>query len=107
MFANISRFFSQLFLRSLNEIQGQGLCHCGEVRTYLIWWWPTDDDDNNDTGKNVDDDDDDDYDDDDDDDDDYDDDYPANYHRSHSHQVGICHDDEGWEYDTVKFPPYT
>ena len=47
---------------------------------------------------------------DDDDDDVYDDDdggYPANYHRSHSHQVGICHDDEGWEYDTVKFPPYT
>ena len=33
--------------------------------------------------------------------------YPANYHRSHSHQVGICHDDEGWEYDTVKIPPYT
>ena len=33
--------------------------------------------------------------------------YPAYYHRSHSHQVGICHDDEGWEYDTVKFPPYT
>ena len=42
-----------------------------------------------------------------DDDDDDDDGYPANYHRSHSHQVGICHDDEGWEYDTVRFPPYT
>ena len=44
-----------------------------------------------------------------DDDDDDDDNYglPANYHQSHSHQVGICHDDEGWEYDTVKFPPYT
>ena len=42
-----------------------------------------------------------------DDDDDDDDGYPAYYHRSHSHQVGICHDDEGWEYDTVKFPPYT
>ena len=33
--------------------------------------------------------------------------YPAYYHQSHSHQVGICHNDEGWEYDTVKFPPYT
>ena len=41
------------------------------------------------------------------DDGDDDDGYPANYHRSHSHQVGICHNDEGWEYDTVKFPPYT
>ena len=40
-------------------------------------------------------------------DDDNDDDDDAYYHRSHSHQVGICHDDEGWEYDTVKFPPYT
>ena len=33
--------------------------------------------------------------------------YPANYHQSYSHLVGICHNDEGWEYDTVKFPPYT
>ena len=33
--------------------------------------------------------------------------YPANYHQSHSHHVGICHNDEWWEYDTVKFPPYT
>ena len=33
--------------------------------------------------------------------------YPANCHQSHSHLVGICHNDEGWEYDTVKFPPYT
>ena len=32
---------------------------------------------------------------------------PANYHQSYSHLVGICHNDEGWEYDTVKFPPYT
>ena len=47
------------------------------------------------------------YDDDDDDEDDDNIGYPANYHWSHSHQVGICHDDEGWEYDTVKFPPYT
>ena len=45
--------------------------------------------------------------DDDDDDDDDDDGYPANYHQSYSHLVGICHNDEGWEYDTVKFPPYT
>ena len=43
----------------------------------------------------------------DDDDDDDDDGLPANYHQSYSHQVGICHNDEGWEYDTVKFPPYT
>ena len=27
-------------------------------------------------------------------------------HQSYSHQVGICHNDEGWEYDTVKFPLY-
>ena len=33
--------------------------------------------------------------------------YPAYSHQSYSHQVGICHHDEGWEYDTVKFPPYT
>ena len=45
--------------------------------------------------------------DDDDEDGDDDDGYPAYYHRSHSHQVGICHNDEGWEYDTVRFPPYT
>ena len=32
--------------------------------------------------------------------------YPAYSHQSYSHQVGICHNDEGWEYDTVKFPPY-
>ena len=36
-----------------------------------------------------------------------DDGYPAYSHQSYSHQVGICHNDEGWEYDTVKFPPYT
>ena len=46
----------------------------------------------------------------DDDDKDYEDDdddgYPAYSHQSHSHQVGICHNDEGWEYDTVTFPPY-
>ena len=41
-----------------------------------------------------------------DDDDDDDDGYPAYSHQSYSHQVGICHNDEGWEYDTVKFPPY-
>ena len=40
-------------------------------------------------------------------DDDDDDGVPANYHQSYPHQVGICHDDEGWEYDTVRFPPYT
>merc|ERR1711989_276969 len=32
--------------------------------------------------------------------------YPAYSHQSYSHQVGICHNDEGWEYDTVKFPPH-
>ena len=42
-----------------------------------------------------------------DDDDDDNEGLPANYHHSYSHQVGICHDDQGWEYDTVKFPPYT
>ena len=43
----------------------------------------------------------------DDDEDDDDDGLPANYHQSYSHLVGICHNDEGWEYDTVRFPPYT
>ena len=33
--------------------------------------------------------------------------YPAYSHQSYSHQVGICYNDEGWEYDTVTFPPYT
>ena len=34
-----------------------------------------------------------------------------NHHKLHhglpaySHLVGICHNDEGWEYDTVTFPP--
>ena len=37
---------------------------------------------------------------------DHDDGYPAYSHQSYSHQVVICHNDEGWEYDTVKFPPY-
>ena len=32
-----------------------------------------------------------------------DDHYPANYHQSHYHQVGFCHNDEGWEYDTVNY----
>ena len=32
--------------------------------------------------------------------------YPAYSHQSYSHQVGICHNDEGWEYDTINFPPY-
>ena len=32
---------------------------------------------------------------------------PAYYHQSHSHLVGICRNDEGWECDTVRFPPYT
>ena len=38
---------------------------------------------------------------------DYDDDdgLPAYSHQSYSHQVGICHNDEGWEYDTVTFQP--
>ena len=31
-----------------------------------------------------------------------DDGYPANYHQSHYHQVGFCHNDKGWKYDTVK-----
>ena len=39
-------------------------------------------------------------------DDDDDDGYPAYSHQSDSHQVGIWHHDQGWEYDTVKFPPY-
>ena len=30
---------------------------------------------------------------------------PAYSHQSYSHQVGMCHNDEGWEYDTVIFPP--
>ena len=42
---------------------------------------------------------------DDDDGDDDDDGYPAYSHQSESHQVGILHHDEGWEYDTVKLPP--
>ena len=36
---------------------------------------------------------------------DYHDGYPAYSHQSYSHQVGMCHNDEEWEYDTVKFPP--
>ena len=37
---------------------------------------------------------------------------PENSHKSYSHQVGIRHNDERWEYDTVKydkvkFPPCT
>ena len=30
---------------------------------------------------------------------------PAYSHQSYSHLVGICHNDERWEYDTVRFPP--
>ena len=30
---------------------------------------------------------------------------PAYSHQSYSHLVGICHHDEGWEHDTVTFPP--
>ena len=26
--------------------------------------------------------------------------------KSYSHQVGICHNDERWEYDTVNLPLY-
>ena len=37
--------------------------------------------------------------------DDDDDGLPAYSHQSYSHLVGICHNDEGWEYDTVTFPP--
>ena len=51
----------------------------------------------------------DDGDDDDDDDDDVDDDddgLPAYSHQSYSHQVGLCHYDEGWENDTVTFTMY-
>ena len=29
--------------------------------------------------------------------------YPANCHQSNYHQVGFCHNDEGWEYDTVNY----
>ena len=43
--------------------------------------------------------------DDDDDDDDDDGGLPAYSHQSYYHLVGICHNDEGWEYDTVTFPP--
>ena len=39
------------------------------------------------------------------DDDDDDDGLPAYSHQSYSHLVGICHNDERWEYDTVTFPP--
>ena len=46
-----------------------------------------------------------DYDDDDDNDDDDDDGLPAHSHKIYSHQVGICHNDKGWEYDTVTFLP--
>ena len=31
---------------------------------------------------------------------------PAHYHTPYSHQVGICHDDKGWECVTVIFLPY-
>ena len=31
---------------------------------------------------------------------------PAHYHTPYSHQVGICHDDKGWECATVIFLPY-
>ena len=66
-----------------------------------------DDDDHNDCDDiDIDDGDDGDDDDDDDNDDDDDDDgLPAYSHQSYSHQVGICHNDVGWEYDTVTFPP--
>ena len=43
-------------------------------------------------------------DDDDDDDDDDDIGLPAYSHQSYSHLVGICHNDEWWEYDLVTFP---
>ena len=45
-------------------------------------------------------------DDDENDDDDDDDGYPAFSHQSYSHQLGIYHNDEWWEYDTVNIPPY-
>ena len=45
-------------------------------------------------------------DDDENDDGDDDDGYPAYSHQSYSNEVGICRNDKGWEYDTVKFPPY-
>ena len=32
--------------------------------------------------------------------------YPAYSHQPYSHHVGICHNDESWEYDTVTFPPF-
>ena len=41
-------------------------------------------------------------DDDENDDGDDDDGYPAYSHQSYSHEVGICRNDKGWEYDTVK-----
>ena len=37
--------------------------------------------------------------------DDDDDGLPAYSHQSYSQQVRICHYDEGWENDTVTFPP--
>ena len=73
-----------------------------------------DDDDDGDDGDDGDDDDNGDGDDsndgddnDDDGDDDDDDGLPAYSHQSYSHLVGICHNDEGWEDDTVTFPPCT
>ena len=62
--------------------------------TWRRWWWKYDRDDeggDDDVADDIGDD---------------DDGYPAYSHQSYSHQVGICHNDEGWEYDTVKFPPY-
>ena len=41
-------------------------------------------------------------DDDENDDGDDDDGYPAYSTQSYSHEVGICRNDKGWEYDTVK-----
>ena len=40
------------------------------------------------------------------DDDEDDEGYTAYSHQSYSHQVGICRNDKGWEYDSVNFPPY-
>ena len=34
------------------------------------------------------------------DEDDDNDGYPAYSHQSYSHQVGICQNDDGWEYDS-------
>ena len=66
--------------------------------------WKSNDDDDDDNDNDEDADDDNDNGDDDGDDDDG---LPPHSQQSYSHQVGIYHDDEEWEYDTVEFLPNT